>query len=254
MRISRVGAFSLGWGESLVWDDVARRLYFADCAAQTIHWLEDGQEELHTFQAPSMPAGLVPTTGGRLVAILDDGIYDIDVDAGSAAILTPFPEQIGGRCNDACADLDGNLITGRLNLGPEEGSAWWYSRRDGWRLLDDDISNTNGPAALVIDGVMTLIIGDTSAEYFAYPYDGATGTVGPRRVFGDTEHARRRPRRLDRRCRRGPVVRAVRWRTARPLHRRGPRSNGRAPGREPDGCDLRRRRPRSALRDECGRS
>ena len=186
MRISRVGAFSLGWGESLVWDDVARRLYFADCAAQTIHWLEDGQEELHTFQAPSMPAGLVPTTGGRLVAILDDGIYDIDVDAGSAAILTPFPEQIGGRCNDACADLDGNLITGRLNLGPGEGSAWWYSRRDGWRLLDDDISNTNGPAALVIDGMMTLVIGDTSAEYFAYPYDGAAGTVGPRRVFGDT--------------------------------------------------------------------
>ena len=186
MRISRVGAFSLGWGESLVWDDVARRLYFADCAAQAIHWLEDGQEELHTFQAPSMPAGLVPTTDGRLVAILDDGIYDIDVDAGSAAVLTPFPEQIGGRCNDACADLDGNLITGRLNLGPEEGSAWWFSRRDGWRLLDDDISNTNGPAALVIDGVMTLVIGDTSAEYFAYAYDGATGTVGPRRVFGDT--------------------------------------------------------------------
>ena len=57
MRISRVGAFSLGWGESLLWDDGARRLYFADCAAQTIHWLEEGQEELHTFQAPSMPTG-----------------------------------------------------------------------------------------------------------------------------------------------------------------------------------------------------
>ena len=94
-----------------------------------------------------MPTGLVPTTGGRAVAILDDGLYDIDVDAGPAAILTPFPEQIGGRCNDACADLDGNLITGRLNLGPAEGSAWWYSGEDGWRLLDDDISNTNGPAA-----------------------------------------------------------------------------------------------------------
>ena len=163
-----------------------RRLYFADCATQTIHWLEDGQDELHTFQAPSMPAGIVPTSDGGLLAMLDDGVYAVDVDAGTTALVTPYPGQIGGRCNDACADLDGNLITGKLNLGPDEGSAWWYSSVDGWRLLDDDISNTNGPGAVEIDGEMTLIIGDTAAAYFAYPYDGSAGTVGSRRVFGDT--------------------------------------------------------------------
>jgi sugar lactone lactonase YvrE len=32
---------------------------------------------------------------------------------------------------------------------------------------------------------MTLIIGDTAAQYYAYPYDAAQGTVGPRTVFGD---------------------------------------------------------------------
>jgi sugar lactone lactonase YvrE len=30
-----------------------------------------------------------------------------------------------------------------------------------------------------------LVIGDTSAHYFAYPYDPATGAVGERRIFGD---------------------------------------------------------------------
>ncbi len=186
MEISRVGDFSLGWGESLVWDDATRRLYFADCAAQTIHWLDDGRDELHAFKTPSMPAGLVPTSDERLLAMLDDGVHEVDVDAGTTELVTPYPERIGGRCNDACADLDGNLVTGKLNLGPDEGSAWWFSRVDGWRLLDDDIANTNGPAAAVIGGEMTLVIGDTSADYFAYPYDGTTGTVGPRRVFGDT--------------------------------------------------------------------
>jgi sugar lactone lactonase YvrE len=52
-------------------------------------------------------------------------------------------------------------------------------------LLDPDISNTNGPQALRVDGEMTLIVGDTGAHYFAYPYDAAHGTVGERRVFGD---------------------------------------------------------------------
>jgi sugar lactone lactonase YvrE len=184
MEITRVGSFSLGWGESLVWDEQRQRLYFVDCAAQTLHWLDDGDDELHTYRAPSMPTGIVPVDDGTLVAVLDDGLHVIDPDAGTNRLLAAYPAEIGGRCNDACADLDGNVITGKLNMGPDEGSAWRWSAGDGWRLLDPAISNTNGPAVGVLDGEMTLIIGDTSADYFAYSY--GDGTVGPRRVFGDT--------------------------------------------------------------------
>jgi L-arabinonolactonase len=186
MEISRVGTFSLGWGESLVWDEELQRLYFVDCAAQTLHWLDDGEGELHTLQTPSMPAGIVPTIDGRLIAALDDGLHLIDPDTGTTTFVSDYPDELGGRCNDACADPAGNLITGKLNLGPDEGSSWWYSSTDGWRLIDDDISNTNGPNVGVIDGATTLIIGDTSKDYFAYAYEPTTGTVGSRRVFGDT--------------------------------------------------------------------
>jgi L-arabinonolactonase len=186
VEINRVGDFRLGWGESLVWDDKRRRLYFVDCAAQTLHWLDDGDEALHTFHTPSMPAGIVPTDDGALVGVLDDGLYLIDPDGATAQRLTAYPEELDGRCNDACADLAGNLITGKLNLEPAEGSAWWYSGERGWRLVDRDISNTNGPAVAVLDGVMTLIIGDTAADYFAYAYEPETGRVGPRSVFGAT--------------------------------------------------------------------
>ena len=185
MHIERVGEFTLGWGESLVWDDRRGRLYFVDCAAQTLHWLDDGSAELHTLALPSMAAGLVPTDDGALVACLDDGLYRVEPDSGSVDRVTPYPDGLGRRANDACADLSGNLITGTLNLEKADGSSWWYSSRHGWRLLDPDISNTNGPTAAVLDGSMTLIIGDTSAQYYAYPYDADTGTVGPRAVFGD---------------------------------------------------------------------
>jgi len=182
--IREVGNFTLGWGESLVWDEERERLYFADCAARTIHWLEGGEGELHTYAPPSMPTGLVPLDDGRLLAVLDDGLHAVDVDAATCELVTPFPDELGGRANDACADLRGNVITGRLNLGPAEGSAWRWSASSGWRVLDRDISNTNGPAVALLDGTMTLIIGDTSADYFAYDYDDKTGDVGQRRVFG----------------------------------------------------------------------
>ncbi len=186
MDIQRVGDFTTTWGESLVWDERRNRLYFVDTLSSTLHWLADDSDELHTLATPQMPSGMVADEQGRLVVTMDDGLYRVDVDAGTWELVTTYPERLGGRCNDMCADLDGNLITGKLNLGPDEGSSWWYSATTGeWKLLDDDISNTNGPTVAVLDGAMTLIIGDSSKHYFAYDYDPPTGTVGERRVFGD---------------------------------------------------------------------
>jgi sugar lactone lactonase YvrE len=187
MRIERVGEFCLGWGEGLVWDEQKARLYFVDCSTRTLHWLDDGEGGLHTLGLPSMPTGIVPTDEGTLIGLLDDGLHVIDPDTGGTDLLTGYPPGLGGRANDACADLAGNLITGKLNLGPAEGSTWWYSRQKGWRLLDPDISNTNGPAVGVIEEAMTLIIGDTATNYFSYPYDPEAGTVGERTVFGDVQ-------------------------------------------------------------------
>ena len=185
MDITRIGDFELTWGESLVWDEQRQRLYFVDTLGMAVHWLDDGSDEPHAITAPQMPSGMVATPEGNLVITMDDGLYILDVDAEQWSLLSSYPEALDGRCNDMCADLEGNLITGKLNLGPAEGSSWWYSATDGWRLIDDDISNTNGPTVVVLDGQMTLIIGDSSKHYFRYDYDPATGSVGPRSIFGD---------------------------------------------------------------------
>lgn len=185
MELTRIGAFHLGWGESLVWDERRDRLYFVDCAAQTLHWVQGGDGDLHTVALPSMAAGLVPTDDGTLVGALDDGLYVIDPDVGTAHLLSRYPHELGARANDACADLSGNIVTGTLNLGPAPGSLWWFSRRQGWRMLDTGISNTNGPSVAVADGAMTLYVGDTSANYYRYRYDAETGAVGHREIFGD---------------------------------------------------------------------
>ena len=183
MDIHRVGDFTLVWGESLVWDEQRSRLYFVDTLSSSIHWLDDGDVELHTFVTPQMPSGMVATHDGRLVVTFDDGLYLVDPESGSCTLLAPYPPTLDGRCNDMCADLDGNLITGKLNIGPAEGSSWRYSTDGEWTLIDDDISNTNGPTVAVLDGTMTLIIGDSAKDYYAYDYEASTGAVGPRRVF-----------------------------------------------------------------------
>ena len=185
MEVVPVGGFRLQWGESLVWDKRRDRLYFVDCGAQTLHWLQGGHGELQSLTLPSMAAGLVPAEDGTLVGALDDGLHVIDPDTGTVCLLSPYPHQLGPRANDACADLSGNIITGTLNLGPGSGSLWWFSIRQGWRMLDAGISNTNGPNVAMADGAMTLFVGDTAADYYRYRYDAEMGAVGDRQLFGD---------------------------------------------------------------------
>lgn len=186
VTVTRVGDFKLAWGESLRWDDHRRRLYFVDCATHTLHWLERAEPPLRSMKLPSMAAGVVLTDTGELVACLDDGLHVVDPDAGTSMLLVAYPDGMHGRANDANADGSGNLVTGTLNVVPAPGASWWFSAADGWRLLDDDIGNTNGPVVIDVDGQSTLVLGDTPARtVYAYAYDGSTGTVGERRVFGD---------------------------------------------------------------------
>ena len=185
MELTRVGTVRTGWGESLVYDERRDRLYFVDCAAQTLHWLSGGSGEPETMHLPSMAAGLVPADDGTLVGALDDGLHVIDPDAGRTRMLSAYPPELGARANDACADLSGNIVTGTLNLAAGPGSLWWFSARDGWRMLDTGIANTNGPNVVVADGVMSLYVGDTSADYYRYAYEAESGAVGQREVFGD---------------------------------------------------------------------
>jgi L-arabinonolactonase len=184
--VERVGDVELTWGESLRWDDRRSRLYFVDCAAQTLHWLEGGEPPLHTAPMPSLPTGVVLTHGDEVVVCLGDGLHVVDPDAGTTELLAAYPDGISGRANDAAADAAGGLVTGTLNLAPGPGSAWRWSAAGGWQLLDGDIGNLNGPVHLDDGATSTLVLGDTVAgAVYAYDYDAAAGTVGPRRVLSD---------------------------------------------------------------------
>ena len=180
--VSMIGDDRLTWGESVRWDDRRQRLSFVDCAARTLHWLDGGEPPMHTMPLPGMPTGVVPTEDDRLVVALDDGLHLVDPDAGTVELLTPYPDGLGGRANDARADLDGGLITGTLNLTAGPGSLWRFSTAAGWQHLADGTGNTNGP--VVLDG--RVVVADTTTDVVhAFPFDAAAGTVGERRRFLD---------------------------------------------------------------------
>ena len=102
MEISRVGDFTLGWGESLVWDEQRERLYFVDCAAQALHWIDGDDGELHTLRQPSMPAcaaSLMTSEAATLPVAKPSGSSVRGASGATAArekVISPALIVIGG--------------------------------------------------------------------------------------------------------------------------------------------------------------
>src|SRR5215216_3301378 len=195
-----------------------------------------------------MPTGIVPADEGLLVGAVDDGLHVIDPDGATTRLVVSYPPELGGRCNDACADLAGNIITGKLNLGPTEGSAWWWPHQHGWRIIDPDIANTNRPAVGVIDGSMTPDHRRPVGRVLLLSLRSHDRTVGVRSVFGDTSRLEGMPDGSTLDADGGPVVRARRRRPVGPLHQQRPGPHPPPAGHEPHRRDLRRSVARSALR------
>lgn len=198
LELRRIGDFSLEWGESLRWDDQKQRLYFIDFSSSQLHWLENAVPPLNSLLLESRPTGIGLVEDGRLLVAMENGLHLIDADSKTTELLTPYPKEIGKRANDATVDPAGNFVTGSLNIGARSdtaaepgrapGSFWWFSGKHGWRQLDDDITNANGPVCLTsVDG-NRLVFADTPAQKsYVFDYDAIEGTVRNRRIYADFE-------------------------------------------------------------------
>lgn len=170
------------WGESLVWDESRERLYFVDCAAQTLNWCEGLEGAPSSLPLPSTPTGLVLRRDGGLSVFLADGVHRVNPDIGSITLWSAYPVN-ASRMNDACADHSGNLIAGHLGLDGSTAGACWQLRPDGtWLRLFDGVGNFNGPA-ISRDGTMLVYADTPSGSLLKCSYNAETGTCGEQSVF-----------------------------------------------------------------------
>jgi sugar lactone lactonase YvrE len=180
-------------GESPVWDEARRRLYWVDVRdTPAIHWRDCAGGP--TGEAPQVRipleediGSLVLTKEGRLLLALRSGFAVFDPETGDrTALVDPEPDNPNTRLNDAKCDEAGRVWCGSMN--PESGRAEGRLYR-----LDEDGSCRNGEGAFLtpngptfsLDG-RTLYLSDTRKSLiFAYDFDVAAGRLGERRVFAD---------------------------------------------------------------------
>ena len=251
MLIERVGKFSLGLGREPGLGRpgataLLRRLRGADPP------LAGRGRRLRStpWRCPPCRPASWPTEDGRWSALSTTASTCPDADAGTTAAPVAYPPGLGGRANDACADFAGNLITGTLNMGPAEGSSWWFSASHGWRLLDPASPTPTGPTST---RRATPALSSATPRRTTTPTP-TTPTVAPwasAACSGTSALSSRRGRRGRLRHRRWALVRVVRRRSAGSVHGGWVgAAPWRCPLEEPGRRRVRRHRPGPPVRRE----
>ena len=170
-------------GEGPVWVAREAALYWVDIKGRKIFRLgQDGQRG--EWQTPMRVGSLAPRADSGFIAGTDEGIAEIDLDAGRFEIVAR-PEQNfpHNRFNDGKVDRAGRFWAGTMD-DLEKGATGTLYRLDPdlrCTIIDSGYRITNGPA-FSPDGA-TMYHNDTARQVtYAFDIDD-TGRALNRRVF-----------------------------------------------------------------------
>jgi sugar lactone lactonase YvrE len=186
-----------GVGESPVWDDRRKVLFFIDIKAPAIHSIRLDGSEHRTWPMPKVVGSVGLGESGRLVVALERSIAVFDPDSGSLEILAEIPgEPAANRLNDGKVGPDGAFWVGSMDDRPQKELRGSLYRVDGrgqvTRVLENVCLVSNG-LAWSADG-RTLFHSDSRGPWIdRHDFDPSSGSLRNRVRIATLDEATGRP-------------------------------------------------------------
>lgn len=189
-------------GESPVWRAAENALYWVDIAGRSVNRLDLASRKRTAWKTEEMPACLVFTREGALLAAMETGIFSLELGDGvaSARRLASVTHPMGSmRFNDGRCDRQGRFWAGTMHMHMAEaqavGSLYRYDP-DGSLTgpLESGLVTQNG-LAWSPDG-RRMYLSDSHASVnrvWCFDYDRESGMPGNRRLFVDMSQHGGRP-------------------------------------------------------------
>jgi D-xylonolactonase len=170
-------------GEGPVWVERDAALYWVDIKGRKIFCI-DAQGERTEWATPFRVGSLAPRASGGFIAGTDEGIAEIDLDAGRFTILdNPEARLPDNRFNDGKVDRRGRFWAGTMDDTEKDATGTLY-RIDAdlaATTIDAGYKVTNGPAFSPSGDIMYH---NDSARQVTYAFNlDADGNASNRRVF-----------------------------------------------------------------------
>lgn len=178
-------------GEGPLWHAPSASLWWVDIRARNLHrwWPSTGGHQIYVM--PASIGSFAFRRGGGLLVALQTGFHFYDAaDGALTPVAAPETHLPLNRMNDGKTDRDGRFWCGSMQDGGAVASGALY-RVDPDGRVSKLLDAIRVPNALSFspDG-RTMYFTDTREGVIrAYPYDRATGALGPMRVLAPAGHA-----------------------------------------------------------------
>ncbi len=176
-------------GESPVWHEGEKRLYWVDLLRPAIHRFDpaSGRNETLPADIGGYVGGMVFRARGGCVIDHEDGLFAYEPSSGRLTPLAdPEADKPENWFNDAKCDRQGNLWAGTADRGDTKptGSLYRFAPDLSYRRIDTGIICSNGPA-FSPDGRTAYFADSYARQIYTYDIEPSSGRVGARRSFAE---------------------------------------------------------------------
>ena len=182
-------------GESPVWCERTRRLYWVDGRAPALHAYDTATRASTSHRLPEIIGSICLCEDGSLLAAMTTAIFRLSSDGVvGARLAVPEPNHPDNRFNDGRCDRAGRFITGTLNDKQRipTGALWRLDPQGDFTQLLDDLIVPNSLAFSPDNRRMYL--SDTYRHVIhTFDYDIDSGAISNRRLFADLNGSTGRP-------------------------------------------------------------
>lgn len=187
MNVDVVCSTSNSLGESPVWCERTRSLFWVDGRAPALHVYDTVTRQHRSHELPETVGSIALCEDGSLLAAMVSGVFRVSA-AGvvGARIATAEPNHPDNRFNDGRCDRAGRFFSGTMNDRQRipTGALWRLGPRHDFTLLIDDIIVPNSLAFSPDNRRMYLA--DTYRHVIhVFDYDIAEGAISNLRLFAD---------------------------------------------------------------------
>lgn len=171
-------------GEGAFWNHRTQELYWIDIEGKQLHIFNPKKNVNASYAMPSRIGTVVPTTNGKSLVALQDGIYLFDKITNETTLFSSIESDIPtNRFNDGKCDPAGSLWAGTMRMDESKPAAKLYSIESNGSFKErlDNITISNG--IVWSKDTKTMYYIDTPTKKIrAFDYDVQTGNISNERV------------------------------------------------------------------------
>lgn len=164
-------------GESAIWHEDERRLYFTDIEGQTLRRYDPATDTHEIVFSGETVADVTIQTDGSLLLFQAAGRISRLVDGRTVPVRPDIAEDHATRFNDVFADPEGRVYCGTMPGAGRSGRLYRLDPDGSLTVMIEDAGVSNGMG--ITSDLRHFYHTDTTRRTITrYPYDRATGELG----------------------------------------------------------------------------